>query len=640
MSDTLPFRSKADTLRSLIPAGLPCTIPDVHSFSVDDWKTEKEAVIRGIRDRLGDSGLLAIRSSSSSEDTAGASNAGAFHSELDVESGDTQKLSSAIERVIRSYDSDVNEQILVQPMITDSVVSGVIMTRTLSDGSPYYVVNYDDESGSTESVTAGQGTSKLVYIYRGVKDSDFDSPKLLKLVRLSRLLERIFGNNAIDIEFGMNRDLDIYLFQVRPIAAQSFWSLDIEDKVSTRILLVEEHVNASMSIKHEVFGRKSTFGIMPDWNPAEMIGITPRQLSISLYRELITKSSWRHARAQMGYRKLPPVELLLLIAGRPYIDVRASMNSFLPEGLSTDICGKLVDAWIDRLDSRPELHDKIEFDVVPTVFDFSFDRFFETTYAGVLTADELKEYRDCLKRLTDNNVSVSSNGSLARAWADIEQLRDAQLLQRRLEISNPMDALLHLAVLAEECIRLGTIPFSILARHGFIAESIIRSAVAEGAVSLERTQLLKRSIHTISRVIADDFHNVATGEMSESDFFAQHGHLRPGTYDILSPTYAQRGDLFRSDQQLRELEAELDFEWSVEEAEALNALLDLQGLGIDAEELKTYITKSIQGREFGKYVFTGSVSRMLETIEEWGAFMGLTGSSCPTSVCPTFRTAR
>ena len=34
---------------------------------------------------------------------------------------------------------------------------------------------------------------------------------------------------------------------------------------------------------------------MPDWNPAEMIGVVPHPLSMSLYRELITKSSWRIA---------------------------------------------------------------------------------------------------------------------------------------------------------------------------------------------------------------------------------------------------------------------------------------------------------------------------------------------------------
>ena len=32
---------------------------------------------------------------------------------------------------------------------------------------------------------------------------------------------------------------------------------------------------------------------MADWNPAEMIGSTPKPLAISLYSELITNDVWR-----------------------------------------------------------------------------------------------------------------------------------------------------------------------------------------------------------------------------------------------------------------------------------------------------------------------------------------------------------
>ena len=32
---------------------------------------------------------------------------------------------------------------------------------------------------------------------------------------------------------------------------------------------------------------------MPDWNPAEIIGIKPKPLALSLYRELITDHIWQ-----------------------------------------------------------------------------------------------------------------------------------------------------------------------------------------------------------------------------------------------------------------------------------------------------------------------------------------------------------
>ena len=31
-------------------------------------------------------------------------------------------------------------------------------------------------------------------------------------------------------------------------------------------------------------GRRTVYGVMPDWNPAEIIGIRPKPLSLSLYR--------------------------------------------------------------------------------------------------------------------------------------------------------------------------------------------------------------------------------------------------------------------------------------------------------------------------------------------------------------------
>ena len=38
---------------------------------------------------------------------------------------------------------------------------------------------------------------------------------------------------------------------------------------------------------------------MPDWNPAEMIGIKPKALALSLYQELITDFIWAKKRKNM-----------------------------------------------------------------------------------------------------------------------------------------------------------------------------------------------------------------------------------------------------------------------------------------------------------------------------------------------------
>ena len=98
-----------------------------------------------------------------------------------------------------------------------------------------------------------------------------------------------------------------------------------------------------------IFGERTLLGFMPDWNPAEMIGVVPHPLAMSLYRELITKRIWSLAREKMGYKKMPNVELMVSLFGRVYIDVRNSINSFIPDGLSDSISEKVVITSLMRL---------------------------------------------------------------------------------------------------------------------------------------------------------------------------------------------------------------------------------------------------------------------------------------------------
>ena len=41
-----------------------------------------------------------------------------------------------------------------------------------------------------------------------------------------------------------------------------------------------------------IYLEKQLYTVMPDWDPAEMIGIKPKALAFSLYQELITDFIW------------------------------------------------------------------------------------------------------------------------------------------------------------------------------------------------------------------------------------------------------------------------------------------------------------------------------------------------------------
>ena len=113
-----------------------------------------------------------------------------------------------------------------------------------------------------------------------------------------------------------------------------------------------------------LMGSRTVYGVMPDWNPAEIIGVRPKPLALSLYRELVTDAIWAYQRHNYGYRNLRSFPLMLHFFGLPYIDVRLSFNSFIPADLEEGLAGRLTDYYIDRLLAEPTLHDKVEFEII------------------------------------------------------------------------------------------------------------------------------------------------------------------------------------------------------------------------------------------------------------------------------------
>lgn len=157
------FSTKAETLLTLQKEGFH--IPSLLYFPVAKWKNLRERLLSRIAQTFSGK-FVAVRSSAISEDGQNASMAGAFESVLHVDAGDKHAITRAVEHVIASLPT-TEDQIIVQQMVDNVEMSGVVMTRSLTDGSPYYVVNYDDASGRTDTVTGGHGQSKTVYIYHG-----------------------------------------------------------------------------------------------------------------------------------------------------------------------------------------------------------------------------------------------------------------------------------------------------------------------------------------------------------------------------------------------------------------------------------------------------------------------------------------
>ena len=161
-------------------------------------------------------------------------------------------------------------------------------------------------------------------------------PKNFGNILLSiREIEDLLNYDSLDIEFAITKKYGIHILQVRPITVEHSFKKQSEDQKLFDVLtdaercFLEKQKSSSF-----ILGDRALFGVMPDWNPAEIIGTKPTTLAASLYCDLILNEIWAKQRAEYGYRDVRPHSLLTIFAGHPYIDIRASFNSFIPKKIS------------------------------------------------------------------------------------------------------------------------------------------------------------------------------------------------------------------------------------------------------------------------------------------------------------------
>jgi len=614
--------TKAQTLQRLQGLVSKSRIEDQFAFTVADWRQNSAGVLQEIQKAFGRSTVV-VRSSALSEDGFSSANAGAYTSVLDVSPVDPAALSVAVDQVITSYpDGNGENQVLVQPMVADVQISGVVFTRTLEYGAPWYVINYDDSSGSTDSVTSGHGDGhETLFIRRDRINSVVGKlpDGIAPLIPALQEIETLLDYDSLDIEFAISDHAQVHILQVRPIAVDhAALSVD-ENDIQRWMQQAEQQFRDLQPALFPVVGTRAVFGLMPDWNPAEIIGTRPGRLATSLYRYLVMDDIWARQRAEYGYRDVRPAPLLRSFAGHPYVDVRASFNSFIPACIDDTLAGRLVDFYLDWLLANPSLHDKVEFDVVPTCAALDFDRWQQrlSSDSGFPQSD-IKTLHMALLEITRK--------ALRRPEQD---LACTEKLKQRFDVIRRSDApaLERVRLLLSDCREFGVLPFAHLARGGFIAATLLRSAVQQEVISKAAMDDFMAGIRTVSHRLSEDARLCADGELPWQDFVQRYGHLRPGTYDITADCYASDPDRFlgpvvaaasaRTPARTGEL-------WTAARPAFMQAL---QRAGLcaetDAPMVETFMRTSIEGREYAKFLFTRNLSMALELLADWGRQQGL-----------------
>ena len=190
--------------------------------------------------------------------------------------------------------------------------------------------------------------------------------------------------------------------------------------------------------------------------------------------------------------------------------------------------------YIDRLLAEPHLHDKVEFEIIFSCYTLDLPK-----RLGVLANT------DSRRRTLPNfpapcGVSPIASFTARPRFGGATARRSIFWRERLPTICDAeIDKISRIYWLIEDCKRYGTLPFAGLARAGFIAVQLLQSFVEAGVLNAEEAATFMASVDTVGSRIGQDF-----AQLSKADFLARYGHLRPGTYDILSPRYDEAPDLY------------------------------------------------------------------------------------------------
>ena len=609
MPPAATFGTKASTLAGVARLIRTATVLPSFTFEVARWRVDRTAILSDLACEPWSQKALIVRSSSVAEDRVSASHAGEFLSVPNVQF--SVGLEAAVEAVIASYGGHEGDQVLVQPMLTDVAASGVAFSRDPNTQAPYIVINYEDQ-GDTTTVTSGRGSGLMTFVQWKHADPPQDQ-RMAAVVALVLELEALFAHDTLDIEFAIDSAGLLFLFQVRPLVVPRHDGLSADDH---RAVLQQVANRVSLGMRPDPFihGRRTVYGIMPDWNPAEIIGVRPRPLALSLYRDLVTDSIWAYQRNNYGYKNLRSHPLLVHFHGLPYIDVRVSFNSFIPSDIDDSLADRLVNYYIERLLDEPELHDKVEFGIIFSCYTPTLPAALKELKANGFRDSDLDVLQQSLRTLT--NTIIHHKRGLWRG--DIEKLDILEQRYQRLSHSD-VDPVGRIYWLLEDCKRYGSLPFAGLARAGFIAVQLMRSLVDIGVLGLTDYNAFLSTLTTVSSRMS---HDKRTAD--KATFLSHYGHLRPGTYDILVPRYDEAPELYFDWTAIDPEPSSRapQFVLSLDQLREISRLLEEHGLENDVITFFDFIKAGIEGREYSKFVFTRNVSDALSLFRRFGEGMG------------------
>ncbi len=616
------FTSKANVLYSLQKKIKKSKIEKLYFFKVFEWIENSSNILENIDKKFQNSKYIIIRSSALGEDSLEKSFAGTYESILNVSPKNKNLIQKAINSVIESYSKNGNEnqdnQIIIQNQTLNVSTSGVVFTKTPELGSPYYVINFED-GGSTTGITQGK-SNNLIKIFRLVNPSKLEKRWKILLSAIKEI-ELIFQTDLLDIEFGITKMNKIVIFQVRPLTSIKEKELiNIEKQVLNLIKTNKKKFMQLRKTKQHVNGKYTIFSDMSDWNPSEIIGDNPNLLDYSLYDYLIMKDSWYLGRNEINYQNVEPYKLMTRFGNKPFVDVRGSFNSLIPNNIDNNLIKKLMSYYLNKLLKNPHMHDKVEFDILFTCYDLSVNSRLKDLIKHNFTTSDIKKIE--LALLDHTNFIIKNFNEILQkcehSIATLDEKRQNTLSSYNSTRKSHAEKLRIAELLLKDCKKFGSIPFSTIARIAFIATALLKSIVNENYVESKFISNIMHSVKTPLSEFQQDLIDYDKGKTTIENILKKYGHLRPGTYDITALRYDKHNSYF----DIKFIKPTKLKIAKIDDGLIQKKLLQF-GINIQTDFI-FFVKQSIAKREFLKFIFTKSLSDAIELIADAGNELGFT----------------
>lgn len=591
----MKFYSKAQTLYNLKKKLKFSKIPKLLLFKTIDFKIKKIEIINQIKKNF--KKKVAIRSSSHNEDSQKYSNAGKFKSILNVNPKNQAELNKSIEKVILLLKNN-KDIFFVQEMAENIKLSGVVTTYSLTNNIKSYNINYH-LGNNTANVTSGLGNN-FNFFFLENKKYKLKNKNFIRIIKAAKELEKIFSTDKLDIEFALDKKNNFILLQVRRLILKN--KILKKNLVNKKFNQLEKKIKKNQIFRPNLLGKTTFYSVMTDWNPAEMIGIKPKPLALSLYKNLITDEIWSKSRAECGYQFVKPYKLMTTFFGTPYIDIRTDFNSFLPNKLKKNIKKKLLNFYLTKFKKNTYLHDKIEFEIIFSSYTFNLKkRLLKELPRNQFSNNERKEIYNSLKDITLKIFSEKNLSDLGKINY-LNNLNYAKKLDKIYEIDK-------IFLLINYCKNYGTLPFANLARSAFISIDLLNSLIELKIFSREDKENLIKSINLITTQFINDKNN-----KSKKFFLEKYGHLRPDMYEISNKNYKEGFKEYFSQNYHQKLKL-FKFKLKKFQKKKINLILKKEKIYMNSDQLIEFITKSIFGREYAKFVFSKTIDLIFQNIK-------------------------